>query len=130
MTDVITLTLPREREFTGIADLVVGGLAARHDITVEHLDDLQLAIEGLLQHEEGDGDVTVSLAVGSGELDASVGPLAGAVVSELRRPGDGLGLRRLLDTVVDRVELSDRDGGTWVELHKRFDTAGGEGGRA
>jgi len=36
-----------------------------------------------------------------------------------------VGLRRILDTVVDRVELSERDGGEWVELTKTIERTGG-----
>ena len=49
MTDEIVLTLPRDREFHGVAHLVVGGLGSRLDLTIEHLEDLQLALEALLR---------------------------------------------------------------------------------
>ncbi len=35
----------------------------------------------------------------------------------------GIGLRRVLDTTVDGVELSDRDGACWVELRKEVTRA-------
>ena len=40
--------------------------------------------------------------------------------------GDGLGLRRLLETTMDSVTLSERDGGAWVELRKGYALAGSE----
>ena len=52
---------------------------------------------------------------------AAVGPVAAATAGELEaEAGESLGLRRLLDTVVDDVALRERDGGAWVELRKGF----------
>ena len=46
MSDVVTLQLPRERDFFGVAHLVLGGLGARFDLTYDVLDDiLQLHVE-------------------------------------------------------------------------------------
>lgn len=121
MTDEITLTMPRERPFFGVARLVLGGLAARVDLTVEHLEDVELALDGLLDRREGGTEVTVALGVDGQELQARVGPFSSELRRELEGEPDGsLSLRRLLDAVVDRYELAERDGGTWVELRKRF----------
>ena len=43
----ITVRLPRERPFFGVVHLVVGGLAARHDLNHEQLEDLQVALAEL-----------------------------------------------------------------------------------
>ncbi len=48
MADEITLTLPRAPEFQRVAHLVLGGLAVRLNLTVEHLEDLQLALDAVL----------------------------------------------------------------------------------
>jgi hypothetical protein len=125
MTDEITLTLPRERPFFRIAHLVLGGLAVRLDLTFEHLEDLQLALAGLLDRPGGNGDVTVSLRVEAGTIHTLVGPFADAGLrSELEADDedDGeLSLGRLLATVVDGVEVGERPGGLWVELTKRVE---------
>ena len=42
--DEITLALPRERPFFGVAHLVLGGLAVRLDLGFEQLEDLQVAL--------------------------------------------------------------------------------------
>src|SRR5262249_55809694 len=42
--DEITLTLPHEREYHRVAHLVLGGLAVRLELTIETLEDLQLAL--------------------------------------------------------------------------------------
>ena len=119
MTDEITLTLPRMREFVRIAHLVLGGLAVRLDLTFENLEDLQLALAGLLDRPDAEGFVTLAVRVEDGTLRASVGPFDDGFLAELERePEDAVGLRRVLETVVDHVDLGTRDGGTWVELTK------------
>ena len=123
MTDQIILTMPRERPFFGVARLVLAGLATRLDVTVEHLDDLELALDGLLERRDGAEEITVTLGVDDDELQARIGPFRGdALRAELEgEPGERLSLRRLLDAVVDRYEVADRDDGAWVELGKRFE---------
>ena len=117
MTDEITLTLPRERPYFRIAHLVLGGLAVRLDLTFEHLEDLQLALAGVLERRgAGDEQVTVSVRVEGGTLRTRVGPFDPEQLrAELEAAsGDEIGLRRLLDTVVDRAELDGR----YIELTK------------
>jgi hypothetical protein len=120
--DTVEITIPRERDFSIVAGLVIGGIAARHDVTLEVLDDLQLALGSLLEHDEDDeGQVKVLLRVGDHAIDVSVGPLGERTVSELEgERGETIGLRRLLDTTVGDVSLSARDDGTWAELRKGF----------
>ena len=120
MSDEITLTLPRERPFYRIAHLVLGGLAVRLDLTFEHLEDLQLALAGVLDRQEPGDEVTVGVRIEGASIRTRVGPFAGdSLRRELEREaGDELSLRRLLDAVVDRVELTQGDGGLWIELTK------------
>ena len=126
--DEFTISIPRERPFTTVAGLVLGGIAARHDVTLDVLDDLQLALDALLENDdEGGGEIGIVLRVSDGAIEASIGPVDGATATELREEaGDGLGLRRLLETVVDAVSLSERDGGWWVDLRKGYAVAGSE----
>jgi len=125
--DIVEITIPRERDFSIVAGLVVGGIAARRDVTLEVLDDLQLALGSLLEHDEDDqGELTVLLRVSEDAIDVAVGPLGDRTVSELEAERDEtIGLRRLLDATVCDVSLSERDGGTWAELRKGFTVAGG-----
>ena len=122
MTDEITLTIPREPGFHGVAFLVLGGLAVRLNLTVENLEDLEIALDSILDRLElGDGDITVQMAVHDGELVTRVGPLARPVLDEIEREQDGaLTLRRVLDSTVDDVHVD----GNWVSLTKKV-TAGG-----
>ena len=122
MPDTVEITIPRERDFSIVAELVVGGIAARHDVTLEVLDDVQLALGSLLEHnEDDDGEVRVLLRVGGDAIEVAVGPVGERTVAELDGDsGETLGLRRLLDATVDGTTVSERDGGAWVELRKGF----------
>ena len=122
MSENIVLTLPRERELHDVAHLVVGGLAVRLDVTFENLEDLHLALERLLERCPEEHDVTVAVRVHDDELEASIGPFPGGTLRRdlEREVSDGVGLRRILDTLTDGFDVSDRDGEEWAELHKRL----------
>lgn len=125
--DEIRLTMPRERPFYGVAHLVLGGVAARADITVDNLEDLELALDGLLERRDGGREVTLRLRVDEGMLAAELGPFGEQLRAEFdREQGDGLSIRRLLDAVVDGYELDERDDGTWIELRKQTSGNGSE----
>jgi hypothetical protein len=117
--DEITLRLPRERPFFGVAHLVVGGLAVRLDLSFEQLEDLHVALGELLEQHETEREITVSVRVEGDTIHTLVGPFDGSLEQELARDaGDAVGLRRVLETVVDDVEVTDRVGLAWVELTK------------
>ena len=118
MRDEIMLTIPSDRDFHGVAHLVLGGLASRLNLTLEHLEDMQIAIDAVLGEVPVDDDVTVTIALHGDDLETRIGPVD--VRAALDRDGDEIGLRRVLDTVVDDVELED----DWVLLTKRVTTDG------
>jgi hypothetical protein len=123
----IRLKIPHEKPYHGIARLVVGGLAARLDLSYEHLDDLQLALGTVLENEgySQSAEVTVELRVREDGVEMAIGPLqAREVRTDLERNGDTVSLRRLLSTVVERVELEQRADGGWLHLEKRIPLAG------
>ena len=122
--DEIILTIPREEPFHEVAHLVLGGVAARLDLTFESIDDLETALDAVLERASADGDVTVQLRLADGAIVTRVGPFAAdRLRAELERDApDDVTLRRVLDTVVDRYEL-DADG--WLELTKGLAEAGG-----
>ena len=124
-TDKITLTMPRKRPYYGVAHLVLGGVAARLDVTVEHLEDLELALDGLLERRDGAEEVTLTLRVLDGSLTAELGPFGAQLRADFDvDPDEGLSIRRLLDAVVDGYRLEEREGGTWIELEKQTGSNG------
>ena len=118
--DEITLTIPREQPFHEVAHLVLGGFAARMNLTFESLDDLETALDAVLERGATDGHVTVRLRLEDGRICAAVGPLpVESLRPELERdPGGDVTLRRILDTVVDGYELG---GDGWLELTKHVE---------
>ena len=124
MTDVVTLQLPRERDYFGVAHLVLGGLGARLDLTYDVLEDMTTAIDELLNRRESSDEVTLSVTIEDKAIIATVGPFGGRVADELHASDAGLGLRRVLETSVDKVEVIERDGAQWVELTKSVEGRG------
>ena len=120
MADEITLTIPAERDFHRVAHLVLGGLALRLNLTIENLEDLQLAVDAILDRAgSGAGDLTVTMSLHGDELETRIGPVD--VRAELARDkGAELGLRRVLDAVVDDVDTD----GEWVRFRKRVAASG------
>jgi hypothetical protein len=123
VADEITLTIPREPDFHRVAHLVLGGLAVRLDLTIENLEDLQLALDAVLDRAEPeDGDITVRMRLNDGELETLVGPLSAGVLDEIEHEAEGnsLGLRRVLDSTVDDVHVD----GDRVRLTKKVAARG------
>ncbi len=129
--DEIALTLPADEAFSGVAHLVLGGLAVRLDLTMETFEDLELGLDTLLDRPAGafEDELTIQLHIGDTEVQTLVGPYREDIRSELERDGgEALDLHRILSTVCERVEVSDRDGGQWVELTKRVERTGEDRG--
>ncbi len=119
MSDEIKLVLPAQEDFHHIVRLVVGGLAARLELTYEQLEDLEVGLDALLRCRDDDGDLSIALTVDEDKVRTTVGPFVAASLADLERDGTGqLGLRRVLETVTDGVRVEERDGGSWVELTK------------
>jgi hypothetical protein len=118
LSDEIRLVLPAQEDFHPIAHLVVGGLAARIELTYEQLEDLQVAVEALLGCRDDDDDLSVIVKVEPDAVRTTVGPFTREALAELEHDGSEFGLKRVLETVTDGVEVEDRDGGAWVALTK------------
>jgi hypothetical protein len=123
VTDEITLTIPREPGYEGVAHLVLSGLAVRLNLTIENLEDLQLALETLLDTTDGGDELTLAMRVLDGQLETVVWPVTARLLNEIERDGSGelLGLRRVLDSTVDDVHVD----GDRVRLTKRVTVVDG-----
>lgn len=123
MTNTIRLKIPHQPPYHGVALLVVGGLAARLDLSYEKLEDLQLALENVLENGDyvSEAQVTVELEVLEDSLSLAVGPLDGAAVRTALEDDrdDRISLGRLLDTLVEEVTIESRGDGDWLRLDKR-----------
>ena len=118
----IALTLPADESFHGVAHLVLGGLAARLDLSFDALEDLELGLDTLLERIDGEStEVSVRVRIEDDDVTLSVGPfsrikLRGELETE---SGKALDLRRILDAVSDRIDVVDEQGGEWVSLRRR-----------
>ena len=117
--DEITLTIPRDRALYTVVHLVLGGLGIRLNLTIEHLEDLQLALDAVLERVSDVEHVTIAVSVGEGKIETAIGPMRDGVRAELEATeGEDVGLRRILDTLVDDVELTPGKGGDLLKLTK------------
>ncbi len=118
--DEIRLTMPRDRAFYSVAHLVLGGLGIRLNLTIEHLEDLQLAVDAVLERVREAEQVTIALRLLDGEIETSIGPMRDGVRAELEATdAEEVGLRRILDTLVDHIALAPGQDGDWVQLTKK-----------
>ena len=121
MTDEITLTIPRDRALYSVAHLVLGGVGIRLNLTIEHLEDLQLAVDAVLERVRAVEQVTIRVGVTEAAIETAIGPMRDGVRAELEATEDeneDVGLRRILHALVDEVELTETDGEDWVKLTK------------
>ncbi len=121
--DEIRLTIPDDEGFHDVAHLVVAGLGARLDLTVEAIEDLQVALDGLLGGHSTGANVTLLLRRDARALEAEVGPFSPALLESELAQEDGVGLQRVLATVADEFDVLDRDGSRWVRIRKHLDDA-------
>ena len=108
MADEITLTLPRKSDFQSVAHLVLGGLAARLNLTLENLENLQLALSALLPRGAAlDGQpVNVRMTIHDDSLEIVVGPLDRKVLDAVERSAqDEVDIRRVLESTVDEIHV-------------------------
>ena len=117
MADEITLTIPRDPEFHRVAHLVLGGLAVRLDLTIENLEDMEIALDAILDRTDPEaGEITIRMSLGDGELEAVIGPLPPSLIDEIERePDNALGLRRVLESTVEDIRVD----GDHVRLTKK-----------
>lgn len=124
-SSTVTLRFPREPKYYPVARLVVGGLATPLQMSYDALDDLQLALDHLLDSDDlpNTGDVTLTLTVDAAGMQAALGNFtAGSIEAAFVKSHDVGGdfdLRRLLDTVVDHVEIVHGSDGDSVVLTKK-----------
>jgi hypothetical protein len=123
-TELVELETPIGREWEPVIRLVLGGVADRLGLGFEELDDLQLAVERLLAEAGAQPSVKLALELTSGDrVRVHVGPLREATIAAALQGSSvagRLGLRRVLETVVDSFGVDDSlDGELFVRLEKR-----------
>lgn len=107
---------------------MLGGLGVRLELTFDKLEDIQVALGALLECCSEDDEVTVRVETErGGTLKLSVGPFDKQLLADEleRQTSEGLNLRRVLETVADRVETAEEEDGAWVVLTKQLESANG-----
>jgi hypothetical protein len=75
-TDTVTLSIPQEAEYLSLFGMILGGIALRRDLSLETLDDLQLAVDSVLAEEEVfSGQISMSVELSEQALDIRLEPL-------------------------------------------------------
>ena len=114
--DRITLILPQERDFHRVAHLVLGGLAVRLELTIETLEDMQVALGAILDRASADEQVTITMWLRDGVLETEVEPVELLAELDVEPDDERLDLARVLRAVVDDVEYEASS----VRLTKRL----------
>lgn len=114
----VTLTIPRDPRYVEVVALMVGGVAARFELGVDRIDDLQLAFEAAALAGPSAEPLKVEI-YRDGGLELRTGPLDVSVRRRLDGETGPLALRNVLGALVDDVELAERDGRDWLTLRQR-----------
>lgn len=126
--DTVTLRVPRDRSFRSIINMVLGGIALRRDLSLDALDDMQLAVENVLAEDGAeDGDITMSVTLGDDWVDIRLEALQGENLRNMllqgqvppEAEGHCIDLCRLLRSLVSSYSVRNLAEGLFaVEMRK------------
>lgn len=122
MTDLVALEFPAHPSVLPLVRMVVGGMAARVDLSVDALDDMHMALEEIFyaSREHGKSRCRLMITAESDALTVRLGPFASMhVVDRLAEPTCSLVAR-----VVELQVLPDEAGGVSIFLTKRREAVG------
>jgi len=126
VNDRIRLEVPASVSFFPVVRMVVGGAAARADLRLDQLQDLQMALEELLcaaQGLDGASRYAVVTHVESSCLTVSAGPFSSEELRALLiREADhqSFDLTHLLAHMVHSLDVRDDGDGFWVAIGVRL----------
>jgi len=130
--DAVVLRAPRGRDSLPLMRVVIGGVASRQALSVDRLDDLELAVETLCREEPHEGeDLVMTISVAGGMFAVTLGGLRSQLVRRTLSESAALDtgadprsdiLRMLMAALVDGYRITD--GATadsfCVEMEKRI----------
>jgi hypothetical protein len=131
-SDIIVLRVPRGRGTLPVMRVVIGGVASRHALSVDGLDDIELALETLFREEPVEGsDLTLTVSVVGETFKVALGGLSSQLVRQTLSGTEGVDagrdalsdvLRMLMDSLVDGYRMADgpTPGSFSVEMEKRI----------
>jgi hypothetical protein len=116
-SDIVVLRAPRGRGTLPVMRVVIGGMASRRALSVDQLDDLQLAVETLFREEPAEGgDLTLTVAVVGDTFKVTLAGLSSPLVLRAitGAPTDGADkfgaqniLRMIMDSLVDGYRATE-----------------------
>ncbi len=126
---MVVVRTPRGAHALPVMRVVMGGVACGHDLPLERLDDVELAIETILAEEAAEGDeLVLTVSCDATALRVRLDGLSNEalrtalVALEPFRPGSlcRLDVRLFLDALVDDYQVvGEADGAFAVEMEKR-----------
>ena len=131
-SDTVVLRAPRGQSSLPLLRVVLGGMASRHALSVDRLDDLQLAVETLFREEPFVGeDFTLTLVREKETLKVTLAglcsalvlrTLSGAPATETEKLGAPGILRMIMEHLVDgyRTVQGSSAASFAVEMDKRI----------
>jgi hypothetical protein len=105
----VEVQLPSGGAFGTVCRLVAAGVAGRHDVTVDRIDELQLAIDAALRQPAAGDAVSLRITPCEGELRFEVGPFATHAM-------DTGALDRVLSTLVAGASTRGFERQTWIDM--------------
>jgi serine/threonine-protein kinase RsbW len=113
--ETVTLVLPADTGYVSLARSVAASMAARADLTVDHLEDVRLAVDeavSQLIHDSADGTVSVSFALHADGLAIEVS----ARTKTMETPAQDTFSWTVLTALVDDVTAVALDGVVTIAL--------------
>ena len=117
-SDIAVLRTAKGSFALPVLRILISGFASRHDLPLDRLDDLELAVEALLAEEpRGEGEFVLEIGAVSGGLRLRLDGLVNQnlrdalVTTEQFQPRSGclLDVRLLLDSLLDEYRVLDVD---------------------
>ncbi len=128
LSDTVSLTTPRAPEYYPLFNMLLGGIATRRDLSLEALDDLQLAVDNvILEDRHSTGDLSLTVTLQEDALEIVISPLSDPDLYHTLVEGSVsadaadrcLDICLFLSPLVDRYVVRDLDsGGFALELRK------------
>jgi hypothetical protein len=110
MADTIRLAVTASPSALPVVRMVLGGVAARVNLSLDEIEDLYLAVEELLSAAEFQGEGPrheLTIEVGDDALIVNAGPFKTAGLRERLSDdhAEAFGLRTVMDSVVQSIEI-------------------------
>ncbi len=126
--DVLRLSVTNDRRSLPAVRLIVGGLATLTDLSLEQLEELQLAVETSLSRAVPSGaPVELSFVVRDRSVEVTIAPVSEAALAT-GPDAEPLSLSRILGRLVQVAEIVPHDGVPSLRLERRLNEPVGTAG--